>query len=274
MNRRMNPRLIIILIVCGFSTRSLARAGVKQKRLLYDLSDPFLTVTEPTPYYHSTTFLPSGPIYSAHAPILDHHVIKPLPTSIPTFLSAKPSSLDSIYKSNFFEYSNYGSPFHFIGGNHLGYHDTDTYIADGRILKQYSVTEHHPEEIERNRLLQTNIYHPRTTATAPTYFPSKYQPFYNTFLQQPTTTATFPPVIGYNPRLHQNLSPVLTKNHGPVALGSGSIGYIHGPNGVALGSGSLGYISHKQHQDSLSELFARKSRKHRPSPLHFGHNHD
>lgn len=239
--------------------------GTKRKRLLYDLCDPVVTVTESTAFYHPSSFQSTH--YSAHAPVLDQ-IIKPFPTPLPSF-HPKPS-LSNIYKNNYFEYSNYGSPFQFIGGNHLGFQDETTYIADGRILKQYSVTEHHPEEVERNRLLQSNEYR-----SSQSFFDGSFQPILNQFDYSPYPSAT----IGFNPRFGLPLdshhhSPLLTRNHGPVALGSGSIGYIHGPNGVAIGSGSLGYISHKQHRESLQELVLRKSRKHRPGPLHFGHNHD
>ncbi|XP_062548360.1 uncharacterized protein LOC134213369 isoform X2 [Armigeres subalbatus] len=263
MNRIMNHFIAAFLIGCILNDAAFAK-GVKRKRLLYDLSDPVITVTESSQYYHPPAIQSS--IYSEHTPVLDQ-IIKPLPPPLPSYLP-KPS-LSSIFKNNYFEYSNYGSPFQFISGNQLGFHDESTYIADGRILKQYAVTEHHPEEVERNQLLQSNEYR-----SAPSYFDGGFPPALDQFdFPYPSS------VIGFNPRFgvplnshHQ--SPLLTRNHGPVALGSGSIGYIHGPNGVAIGSGSLGYISHKQHRDSLQELIERKSRKHRPSPLHFGHNHD
>lgn len=258
MNRIMNRSIVLALLVCMLH----AAKGAKRKRLLYELSDPVVTVTESTSFYHPPSF--QSNLYSADAPVLDQ-IIKPIPTPLPSLLP-KPS-LSNIYKNNYFEYSNYGAPFQFISGNHLGFQDETTYIADGRILKQYSVTEHHPEEVERNRLLQSNEFR-----SAHSFFDDRFQPILNQFDYSPYPTAT----IGFNPRFGLPLdhSPLLTRNHGPVALGSGSIGYIHGPNGVTIGSGSLGYISHKQHRESLQELIERKSRKHRPGPLHFGHNHD
>ncbi|XP_058822832.1 uncharacterized protein LOC131684191 [Topomyia yanbarensis] len=262
MNRKMNLLLSTLLMFCAIHVQTFA-ARIKQKRLLYDLADPFVSVTESTSFHHPTTFQPSV-IYSSDSPILDQ-IIKPIPSGFPSYHS-KPS-LHNIYKNNYFEYSNYGSPFQFIGGNHLGFNDEETYIADGRILKQYSVLEHHADDIERHRLLQPDTYNP-----SPSYFSNELPDVYNRPLNLAYSTT-----IGFNPRLGlplNNHSPLLTKNHGPVALGSGSLGYIHGPNGVALGSGSLGYISHQQHRESLSEISARKNQKHRPGPLHFGHNHD
>ncbi|XP_053692372.1 uncharacterized protein LOC128740832 [Sabethes cyaneus] len=248
-----NPLLSTLLLFCTIYGQTSSK-GIKQKRLLYDLADPFVSVTEPAPFYHPTTFHPPAPVYSSDAPILNQ-VIKPIPSAVPPF-HPKPSLLN-LYKSNYFDYSNYGAPFHFVGSNQLGFSDEETYIADGRILKQYSVLEHHPEDVERHRLLQPT----------PSYFQHNLPPLFDL----PISSA-----IGFNPRLGLplNQSPLLTKNHGPVALGSGSLGYIHGPNGVVFGSGSLGYISHQQHRNSLSEIVARRSRKLRPGPLHFGHNHD
>ncbi|XP_038114145.1 uncharacterized protein LOC6038911 isoform X1 [Culex quinquefasciatus] len=276
-NQFTTTRLALLLVL---SCTVLASAG-KQKRLLYDLSDPLVTVTDSASYYHhnpSPSFHQPATIYSTSS--LHHHhpeLIKPIPAPFPapspSYISPKhSSSLDSIYKQhNYFDYSNYGAPFQFLGGNALGFRDDDTYIADGRILKQYSVLEHHPEEIERNRLLHSDLFAPSSS-----FFSGKPAPIYNQFTVQ--HLAPHLSTLGYNPRfglpLNNAPSPLLTKNHGPVALGSGSIGIVHGPNGVALGSGSLGYISHQQHRDTLSDLVARKSRKHRPGPLHFGHNHD
>lgn len=250
-----NPVLSTLIVLCAIHGQTFSK-GIKQKRLLYDLADPFVPVTEPTSYYHPTTFHPPSAVYSSDAPILNQ-IIKPIPSAVPPYHPK--SSLLNLYKNNYFEYSNYGAPFHFIGGNHLGFSNEETYIADGRILKQYSVLEHHPEDAERHRLLQPT----------PSYF---HNDLLFNHLNIPYSST-----IGFNPRLGRPLNnrlPLLTKNHGPVALGSGSLGYIHGPNGVVFGSGSLGYISHQQHRDSLSEIVARRSRKLRPGPLHFGHNHD
>ncbi|XP_058452710.1 uncharacterized protein LOC131431170 [Malaya genurostris] len=261
MKIKMNLLLSTLLMFAAIQMQTFAKL-IKQKRLLYDLADPFVSVTEATSYYHPSTFQPST-IYSTGAPVLDQ-IIKPIPSSLPSYHSNP--SLHTIYKNNYFEYSNYGSPFQFIGGNHLGFNDEETYIADGRILKQYSVLEHHPEEIERHRLLQPDNLDP-------SFYNTEFPPtVYNRPLNLPYSTT-----IGFNPRLGlplTNRSPLLTKNHGPVALGSGSLGYIHGPNGVALGSGSLGYVSHQQHRDSLSEILARRSQIRKPGPLQFGHNHD
>lgn len=62
---------------------------------------------------------------------------------------------------------------------------------------------------------------------------------------------------------------VLSPHHGPVALGSGSLGYFRHSNGaVFLGSGSLGYISHRQRTDDVRE--ARRRQSPAAGPLTFG----
>ncbi|XP_055637880.1 uncharacterized protein LOC129776325 [Toxorhynchites rutilus septentrionalis] len=248
----MNQRIAILLMVCAISPTTFAKAA-KQKRLLQDLSGPVLSVAAgPTTYYHPAGLQPQG------------YFAKPLPTPATSYLPK--SSLGNIYK-NYFEYSNYGSPFQFISGNNLGLHDEETYIADGRILKQYAVMEHHPEEVERNRLLELSHSRPSPAFASPN-FDSLFD---SLTLVYPTTT------VGINPRFGipiKERSPLLTTNHGPIALGSGSLGYIIGPNGVSIGSGSLGYISHQQHRETLADILSRRNRKLSPGPLHFGHAHD
>ncbi|KFB42851.1 hypothetical protein ZHAS_00010603 [Anopheles sinensis] len=266
--------------------------GIKQKRLVIDLSDPLLTVTDPSVYFGhpTTTTYSSGPAFYApssrasFAPYGHGHqstrVVSPL----------KPASL---FNGNLFQYSNYGSPFPFLSGNHLSLDGEETYIADGRILKQYAVMEFHAEERERDlHHQQQHLLHGsaafRAPATGTLPYPSD-TPYFNKFptpydpLYAPTGFAPQLPQLpqlssGFNPRFgvqhNDQRSPLLTKNHGPIALGSGSLGYIHGPNGVTVGSGSLGYISHQQHRETLAELIERKKSKHLPSPLTFGHNHN
>ncbi|XP_053661908.1 uncharacterized protein LOC128711068 [Anopheles marshallii] len=275
---------LLFLLVLAYHSGVSAK-GIKQKRLVIDLRDPLLTVTDPSVYFPRstvpTTYTSTPTFYgSSHAAIAPYshghtRVVSPL----------KPTTL---FNENLFQYSNYGSPFPFLTGNHLGLGDEDTYIADGRILKQYAVMEFHAEEQERNQYHQQQLLHGsgafRTPAGTPypttayfSKFPPTYEPLYGTTFAQPLPQ--LPPVLdSFNPRFgvqheHQR-SPLLTKNHGPIALGSGSLGYIHGPNGVTVGSGSLGYISHQQHRETLAELIERKKSKHLPSPLTFGHNHN
>uniref|UniRef100_A0A182PCQ6 Uncharacterized protein n=1 Tax=Anopheles epiroticus TaxID=199890 RepID=A0A182PCQ6_9DIPT len=279
---------LLFLLVLAYHSGVSAK-GIKQKRLVIDLRDPLLTdsVYFPRPTVPSTTYTSPPTFYgsshtaSSFAPYSHGHsrVVSPL----------KPTAL---FNGNLFQYSNYGSPFPFLTGNHLSLGDEETYIADGRILKQYAVMEFHAEEQERNQYHQQQLLQGsgafRTPAGTPypvspyfsSKFPAPYDPLYGSTFGQPQLPQLAPPVLDtFNPRFgvqhhdHQR-SPLLTKNHGPIALGSGSLGYIHGPNGVTVGSGSLGYISHQQHRETLAELIERKKSKHLPSPLTFGHNHN
>uniref|UniRef100_A0A182JIV6 Uncharacterized protein n=1 Tax=Anopheles atroparvus TaxID=41427 RepID=A0A182JIV6_ANOAO len=276
-----------LLFLLGPACHNGASAkGIKQKRLVIDLSDPLLTVPDPSVYFArpptGTTTYSSGPSFYApsrasYAPYghgNPSRVVSPI----------KPANL---FNGNLFQYSNYGSPFPFLSGNHLSLDGEETYIADGRILKQYAVMEFHAEERERDlHHQQQHLLHSSAAFRGPTgtpyqpatpYFPAPYDPLYGpTFAPQlpqlPSLSSPFNPRFGV--QHNDQRSPLLTKNHGPIALGSGSLGYIHGPNGVTVGSGSLGYISHQQHRDTLTELIERKKSKHLPSPLTFGHNHN
>ncbi|EDO63568.1 AGAP008289-PA, partial [Anopheles gambiae str. PEST] len=257
---------------------AVSAKGIKQKRLVIDLRDPLLSVTDPT---HSAVYFPRPTVpsvaYGSSPPAPpsfyrpQHGAIAPYSHGLTRVASPLKPSTAALFNGNLFQYSNYGSPFPFLTANHLSLGDEETYIADGRILKQYAVMEFHAEEQERNHTYFSSKF--PTTATT-------YDPLYGSFAPQQPQFA--PPVLDtFNPRFgvqhqpdYQQRSPLLTKNHGPIALGSGSLGYIHGPNGVTVGSGSLGYISHQQHRETLAELIERKKSKHLPSPLTFGHNHN
>ncbi|XP_061516133.1 uncharacterized protein LOC5668287 isoform X1 [Anopheles gambiae] len=292
---------LLFLLVLAYHGAVSAK-GIKQKRLVIDLRDPLLSVTDPT---HSAVYFPRPTVpsvaYGSSPPAPpsfyrpSHGAIAPYSHGLTRVASPLKPSTAALFNGNLFQYSNYGSPFPFLTGNHLSLGDEETYIADGRILKQYAVMEFHAEEQERNQYHQQQLLQGsgafRTPAGTPyptsTYFSSKfpttattYDPLYGSFAPQQPQFA--PPVLDtFNPRFgvqhqpdYQQRSPLLTKNHGPIALGSGSLGYIHGPNGVTVGSGSLGYISHQQHRETLAELIERKKSKHLPSPLTFGHNHN
>ncbi|XP_063701367.1 uncharacterized protein LOC134831545 [Culicoides brevitarsis] len=142
----------------------------------------------------------------------------------------------------------------------------EAYISgkDGRILKQYEVFENHGEPDIYN--LDTNL---QQTSLSPF--------FYSTIANQLLDPYIFNGKgIGYGPSI-SNLPTIksqLTKSHGPIALGSGALGYIRLPSGaVYLGSGSLGYISHKEHHDSLTSIHERRKIASIPGPLSFGHRH-
>lgn len=116
--------------------------------------------------------------------------------------------------------------------------DLPTYYHNGRILKQYLVTEDNYDDLNglENYLSRFNPYVPQNYNNngASNFFPSS-----------------------------QRNSPV------PVQLGSGSLGYIRLANGaVYLGSGSLGYIDDRQKSVELNGIRGRQSPK--ASPVTFG----
>lgn len=163
------------------------------------------------------------------------------------------------FNNNGYGYVNYGSPLDF----------DSTYVShDGRVVKQYSVHEkHHNDHPDPNAFRAS----PRVpTPTTPVSYPPYFDPS-NINYAQPRT------LFAQNPRVPQNPNQIpsfLTKNHGPVALGSGGLGFVQLPNGdVFLGSGSLGYISHKDHYDNVIEIANRRQKSHPRGPTSFGHPH-
>lgn len=172
---------------------------------------------------------------------------------IPTHISPPPPPAHSVY-NNGFGYVNYGA------------HDYDTaYVAhDGRIVKQYSVHERHHNDHPDPRTFQPSVRVP--IRTIPAQFPPYFTPR-NLNVAQPRQ------LFANNPRANQNpTQSFLSNNHGPIALGSGSLGFVQLPNGdIYLGSGSLGYISHKDHYDNVIEISNRRQKPHPRGPTTFGH---
>lgn len=137
-----------------------------------------------------------------------------------------------------------------------------------RVIKQYRVEEEENQE-ENDLKLDFNF----TAEGPPTALPYT--------LNAGPFTSSENVVVGPAGYLASQLNgkvvrSFLSSNHGPIALGSGSLGIIRHPltNAIYLGSGSLGYISPQQHQNSLVDILKRHDRPHLPSPLHFGHQYD
>ncbi|XP_070496968.1 uncharacterized protein [Chironomus tepperi] len=154
--------------------------------------------------------------------------------TVPTHITPPVFETPSIF-SNGYGYVNYGAA-----------RDFDTaYIAhDGRIVKQYAVHEHHA-----NDLPDTVGLRPRPT-NAGQGTPSQIP-----LLKPPN----FAQPRNFNVNTKNDVPTFLNKNHGPIALGSGSLGFIRGPNGeVYLGSGSLGYISHSDHYNNVMNIVNRR----------------
>lgn len=155
--------------------------------------------------------------------------------------------------SNGYGYVNYGASNNF---------DTAYIAHDGRIVKQYAVHERH-----HNDLPDPLNYQPRPNVqmrAIPTYLVPN-----NINVAQPRT-------LNVNRNFNQSPNDIptfLNKNHGPIALGSGSLGVIRLPNGeVYLGSGSLGYISHKDHYDNVMNIASRRQQPLPRGPTSFGHH--
>jgi hypothetical protein len=151
-----------------------------------------------------------------------------------------------------YRFVNYGYPIN----NHLPSEQGSYVTSDGRLVKQYSVMEtidDIPNQAELSR--PTGGFFPTQLPPRVPFFPAQNPNSFPQFDAENRPVPTF-----------------LNKNHGPIALGSGALGYIRRPNGeVFLGSGSLGYVSHKNHYDMVLDINSRRQ-KNRPSgPLVFGH---
>lgn len=241
--------------------------GVKSKRGLYSFEDTLIGPPPPPPF-QTIPYAPPTP-RTIHAPNKWTNVfgfddityqgiyndLNGINYGIPTHITPPPTRVPSIY-NNGFGYVNYAP------------HDYQTsYIShDGRVVKQYSVHERHHNDHPDPRSFQPSVS--TTTQTLPAQFPPYYLPN-NLNIAQPRT------LITDNRNTNTNQIPsFLTKNHGPIALGSGSLGFIRLPNGdVYLGSGSLGYISHKDHYDNVIEISSRRQKAHPRGPTTFGHAH-
>lgn len=149
-------------------------------------------------------------------------------------------------------------------------HDSLEHYFDhnGRIVKQYHVDEYH-EENPYNHIKPSFAY--RLPTLEKNLSPSAF--FSYSFPSDGQIDPYLYPGL-YSPLAKTNVKSLLSKNHGPVAIGSGSLGYIQVPGGsVHLGSGSYGYISHKDHENHLSTIFERRSKPLDSGPLSFGHHH-
>lgn len=243
--------------------------SVKSKRGLYGYEDAIIGPPPPLPYQTvpyatptpRTVFTPNKfTNVFGFDDITYNHIFNELNGinyGITTHITPPPTAAPSIY-TNGYGYVNYGAP-----------HDFETsYVSqDGRILKQYSVHERHHNDHPDPRTFQPSIS--TQNRAIPAQYPSPYFPPPNINLAQPRTLFTNPP----NNQNPNQIPTFLNKNHGPVALGSGGLGFVQLPNGdVYLGSGSLGYISHKDHYDSVTAITGRRQKIHPRGPLTFGHS--
>lgn len=250
---------------------------MKTKRGLFSYEDAIIGPPPPLPSWnhHTAHYSPptySPPIHQTFSPphkftnvfgfdeityTQIYNELNGINHGIPTHFTPPPTAAPSIY-NNGFGYVNYGSPNDF---------ETSYVSNDGRIVKQYSVHERHHDDHPDPRMFQPSARVPTQTVPAqqfPTYFNPR-----NINVAQPRTLFTQNTPNIQNPNA---IPTFLTNNHGPVALGSGGLGFVQLPNGdVFLGSGSLGYISHKDHYDNVVDITGRRQKSHPRGPLTFGH---
>lgn len=140
------------------------------------------------------------------------------------------------------------------------------YIVNGRAVKPYEVMEHHDEGGDQSFFIKSNsiltsrqsltnlqrlLKDPITYAqnTAPSFLPGQFDTFVTRFNQPaPIQLARNLPINQVPVRPPR---PIYNQKHrGPIALGSGSLGYIRLANGaIYIGSGSLGYTNEQQFEE-------------------------
>lgn len=278
--------LLLAIVTAETANEALKNSGVK-KRALYHFEDLFVGPPPPLPYRPLRNFSPQptpdyfNPLFrpnkwnifgfddNSYNQLFNQfngynfeYPTQPA-TPLPPQLSPRPSN-NPIF-NNGFDFQPYAPP-----------HDYETkYVAqDGRVLKQYSVHEQHQNDHPDPRNFQAFPAFPTQALPAvPTQFPGNFPPA-NVNIAQPRS---FTLTDSQNPNADSSPNQIptfLNRNHGPVALGSGSIGVVQLPSGdVYLGSGALGYISHKDHYDNLIGITSRRQKSHPRTPVTFGHSH-
>lgn len=144
---------------------------------------------------------------------------------------------------------------------HLEHVSDLSYIVDGRVLKQYFVMENlHDDDNSLDSYLNDPVNR------------NAYVPFlpHLNFAGQNRPNLGFPHGQQNSQQRSSQLNQIGTfGGGGPVAVGSGSLGFVRHANGaIYLGSGSLGYIDNQQQSDAVNSIRNRQSPE--PSPLTFG----
>lgn len=146
----------------------------------------------------------------------------------------------------------------------------ESYVANGRQLKQYSVIEIIDNDIDEQPapFLSSNFFdryraHLGASGTGATGSGVQLDSRANALVLEQQA-------LGVQPRFGGQGQTGQGGQSDAIALGSGGLGYIRLPNGnVYLGSGSLGYISGQQRVASV--LDARTRSEATSDALHFGH---
>lgn len=148
----------------------------------------------------------------------------------------------------------------------------NSYYSNGRLVKQYEVIERFDEGI--NQYFEDALGESQAFARSYGFI----HPTLNGRNLQQNQVFSIP--LNYNflstfdgkPRNPKLLATNERQVQAPIALGSGSLGYIRNPNGgIYLGSGSLGYINGQSSLTNLNTVPRRQKLLVLPGPLNFGH---
>ncbi|XP_023174268.1 uncharacterized protein LOC111601757 [Drosophila hydei] len=223
----------------------LPRTRIQQPAL--SLATRYLPATPAAPVVSSY----SAPDYAAPLSSISFHGhVTPTQQSLPIHVPSAPAA---------------AQPLRIPFGKQALFSPGESYVANGRQLKQYAVIE----------IIDNDI----NESPAP-FLSSGFLDRYRASLGASGTGAT-PTSTGAGLQLDSRANALVLEQQAlslqpragqsdAIALGSGGLGYIRLPNGnVYLGSGSLGYISGQQRVASV--LDARTRSESTSDALHFGH---
>lgn len=256
------PQILTFLsiITIAISTEPTTEAGTtREKRDFLEVGNLFPSLPQPTPPIPLNTFYINSP------------------NNIETLSSWKPVLSSSDFPATNFHASSFDP---YLNNPHPQLHNIEvpssalnSYYSNGRLVKQYEVIERYDEGI--NQFFENSLGDSQSFARSYGFI----HPTLNGRNLQQNQVFSIP--LNYNflstfdgkPRNPKLLaSSARQQAQGPVALGSGSLGYIRNPNGgIYLGSGSLGYINGQQSLTNLNTVPRRQNILVLPGPLNFGH---
>lgn len=248
------------IITIAVSTDTTTEIGTtREKRDFLDVGNifPSLTLPQPTPTIPLNTFYINSP-----------NNIDTISNWKPV-LSASDFPPTNFHASSFDSYLNSQPQLHNI---EIPSNSLDSYYSNGRLVKQYEVIERFDEGINEffeNALGESQAFARSYGFIHPTLNGRNLQQ--NQAFSIPLNY-NFLPTFAGKPRNPKLLTSMDRPVQGPVALGSGSLGYIRNPNGgVYLGSGSLGYINGQSSLANINTAPRRQKLLVLPGPLNFGH---
>lgn len=229
----------------------------REKRDFLELGNIFSSLPQPTPPIPLNTFYINSP-----------NNIETLSNWKPV-LSASDFPPTNFHASSFDPYLNTQPQ---IQNIEVPSSSLNSYYSNGRLLKQYEVIERFDEGI--NQYFEDALGESQAFARSYGFI----HPTLNSRNLQQNQVFSIP--LNYNflstfagkPRNPKLLAASERQVQAPVALGSGSLGYIRNPNGgIYLGSGSLGYINGQSSLTNLNTVPRRQKLLVLPGPLNFGH---